>query len=157
MVIRAYSLMEPWASAVAWGLKGIETRDHDLSHRGPLAIHASKTKDRESRAFFDEVRPYFRMAGYLGSYEDLPFGRVVCLTNMTDSRPTEVLENLVNHVGEIELLFGNFTPGRRGYLLQDVRRLITPVPAKGWPGLWTWEPEEEPATVAPTWKPKGGT
>ena len=36
-----------------------------------------------------------------------------------------------------ELLWGDYTPGRFGWLLDDVRPLAEPVPCKGRQGLWT--------------------
>lgn len=40
--MKALTLWQPWASLVALGVKTIETRSWSTSHRGPLAIHASK-------------------------------------------------------------------------------------------------------------------
>jgi hypothetical protein len=37
-----------------------------------------------------------------------------------------------------ELPFGNFTPGRFGYVLANIVELSRPVPAKGMLGLWEW-------------------
>jgi len=40
--MKALSLWQPWASAIALGSKRIETRGWATSYRGPLAIHAAK-------------------------------------------------------------------------------------------------------------------
>jgi activating signal cointegrator 1 len=40
--MKALTLLQPWASLVAAGLKTIETRSWSTRYRGPLAIHASK-------------------------------------------------------------------------------------------------------------------
>jgi activating signal cointegrator 1 len=37
-----------------------------------------------------------------------------------------------------EIPYGDFTPGRYGYLLADIEALPEPVPAKGKQGLWEW-------------------
>lgn len=47
------------------------------------------------------------------------------------------------HVGEIqevehEAAFGDYTPGRFGWLLADVVKLPEPIPARGSLGLWDW-------------------
>jgi hypothetical protein len=34
---------------------------------------------------------------------------------------------------------GDFTPGRWAWLLDDVRKLDEPIPAKGHQGLWEWD------------------
>lgn len=138
MKIRCFSLTQPWASAMAYGLKSIETRDRKQSHRGQLAIHAARfdPRDSNSAAFFDEVKPYFRGAGFLGGFEDLPFGAIVALATMIDVLPAETLRERIGHT---ELLFGNYANGRYGYQFEGVGRLLTPVPARGMPGLWTWD------------------
>jgi hypothetical protein len=38
----------------------------------------------------------------------------------------------------LERAFGDFKPGRFAWVLEDVRRLVTPVPLKGRQGLWEW-------------------
>ena len=45
--MKALTLMQPWASLVAIGAKGIETRSWSTKYRGPLAIHASKRFGKE--------------------------------------------------------------------------------------------------------------
>ena len=38
-----------------------------------------------------------------------------------------------------ELAFGDYTPGRFAWILEDVRQLPEPIPAKGQLGLRHWE------------------
>jgi hypothetical protein len=38
--VKALTVWQPWASAIAEGIKTIETRSWSTRHRGPLAIHA---------------------------------------------------------------------------------------------------------------------
>jgi hypothetical protein len=38
--VKALTLHQPWATAIAEGIKTIETRSWSTSYRGPLAIHA---------------------------------------------------------------------------------------------------------------------
>ena len=40
--MKALSLWQPWASAIACGSKTVETRSWSTKYRGPLAIHAAK-------------------------------------------------------------------------------------------------------------------
>ena len=42
--MKAISLWQPWATAIAVGAKRIETRHWPTKHRGPLMIHAAKRK-----------------------------------------------------------------------------------------------------------------
>lgn len=39
-----------------------------------------------------------------------------------------------------EYVFGDYTPGRYAWILEDVKQLPEPIPAKGHQGLWNWEP-----------------
>lgn len=43
--MKAISIKQPWASLIVEGIKPIENRAMLWKHRGPLAIHASKTFD----------------------------------------------------------------------------------------------------------------
>ena len=49
--MRALTLTQPWAEAVASGLKVWETRSWQTSYRGPIAIHAAKGFPKEAREF----------------------------------------------------------------------------------------------------------
>ena len=52
---------------------------------------------------------------------------------------SERLEN--HHVRRIlgQQPYGDFTPGRYAWLLDNIKPLPEPVPAKGRPGLWEWD------------------
>ena len=39
-----------------------------------------------------------------------------------------------------QLPFGDFTPGRYAWLLEDVEAVTPPIPARGRSGLWSWTP-----------------
>lgn len=47
MRIPALSIRQPWAWLIVNGHKDVENRDWPTKFRGPLWIHAGKTKDRE--------------------------------------------------------------------------------------------------------------
>ncbi len=153
--MKALSLTQPWASLVAIGAKEIETRSWSTKHRGWLAIHAAKAMPGWAREIcFDE--PFFSAFESVGDWVpdadlptttklNLPFGAIVAVVNL-------------HHVGEIrrnppdgqpyiypkpwvvrgpELDFGDFTPGRFGWILTGGYRLKEPIPCKGALGLWT--------------------
>ena len=54
--MKAITLWDPWASAMALELKRNETRGWSTPYRGPLAIHAAKRPIRESDGVDDLVR-----------------------------------------------------------------------------------------------------
>ena len=125
--MRAISLWQPWASAIAVGVKKVETRHWKTDYRGPIAIHAAKRWDRHQREFAEIEYALGRLPARL------PFGALVAVATIKDCRPTEELEQ---EVGAIERLYGNFEPGRYGWILTDVRALPEPVPVTGRQGIF---------------------
>jgi activating signal cointegrator 1 len=186
-MMKAITLWQPWASLVALGVKTIETRSWQTSHRGPLAIHAAAKKpvedekvgdwtvhemvngtwrmflnDNEAKSLADESRP-------------LPLGAVVATCTLVDcvriwpdipmqaswNEPwSQITAGVIGANGQRYLTldtwpgfgsadgryvgdqdpYGDFTPGRYGWLLADIVPLPEPVPAKGKQGLWEWKP-----------------
>lgn len=126
--MRALSLWQPWASAVALGLKSIETRHWWTGCRGLLAIHAAKRwtlDEREDAAMFaDKFDERLRTP---------PLGCIVATAMLVDCRKTE---NLIGCISDTELAFGNYAPGRYGFILEDVRPLPRPVPWRGAQGFF---------------------
>jgi len=131
--MKAVTLTQPWATAVARGVKRIETRGWSTGYRGWLAIHAAKGWTVADREFALEAA-----FPYLGLYpEQYPRGVVVCVAKLVDVRPVEKLPR----VSVEDWLFGNFEPGRFGWVLEDVYAFGEPVPAVGKQGLWDLAPE----------------
>jgi hypothetical protein len=120
--VKAISLWQPWASAIALGLKSIETRGWSTDYRGPLAIHAAQ---RWTRAEQDFARGQ-------GLPENLPLGAVVAVANLTDVLSTEYIPT-----DRSELSWGDYGPGRFGWLLDNIHALERPVPFKGKQGFFS--------------------
>jgi hypothetical protein len=142
--MKGLSLWQPWAQLVAIGAKNIETRSWGTDHRGPLAIHATRAFPAPAKnlcmgtPFMDALM----CAGYSGTYE-LPRGAIVAVANL--HRVGEIGRRadgaVTVHGRELpiegdELAFGDYTPGRRGWVLTNVGALKVPVPCKGARGLW---------------------
>lgn len=125
--MRAISLWQPWATAIAIGLKSIETRGWQISYRGPIAIHAAKRWGPDQRSFA-EVEQW---AGRLP--ENLPLGVIVATATITDCKP---VERLRESIGAIERNYGNYDDGRFGWLLADVVALPRPIPFRGAQGIF---------------------
>lgn len=47
-MMKALSFRQPWAELVVQGRKTMDLRTYTAGHRGPLAVHASKTVEREA-------------------------------------------------------------------------------------------------------------
>lgn len=120
--MRTISLWQPWATAVAIGIKKIETRHWSTNYRGPLAIHAAKRWDGQQREFAMIEHGLGRLP------KRLPFGAVIAVCDLIDVQPTD---ELVLEIGAVEKMYGNYSAGRFGWILADVRELSEPVPFKG--------------------------
>ena len=98
--MRAISLWQPWASAIAVGAKRVETRHWSTPYRGPLAIHAAKRKVVDELIYYHSS-PNWQGAlaplGWVGMSDaklinagyGLPFGAIVATCNLIDCRPSE--------------------------------------------------------------------
>lgn len=109
--MKALTLTQFWASAVALGLKRIETRSWRTSYRGPLAIHAAAGlgpvggmkglhKQIATEPFWSAFREAF--AADLGGeryypadattvVDQLPLGAIVATCRLIDCVPTRTL------------------------------------------------------------------
>lgn len=125
--MKALTLIQPWASYIALGLKQHETRSWGTSYRGPIAIHAGKSTE----ALTLENIHY-------------PLGRILAVANLVDVRRTEETRPLTAYDRE----FGDWTPGRFAWRFENIRQLKEPITAKGTLGLWTL-PEEIVIPEAP--------
>lgn len=141
--MKAISLWQPWASAVALGLKQIETRHWWTPYRGPLAIHAAQHGAKkgycEQREFYtwqacEPLRkPY-------PTFDDLPFGAV-----LATCRLVECLRTIdVDCLSDQERAFGDYTPGRYAWVFQDIKALPAPVPFRGAQSLFEWPTDQDP-------------
>ena len=112
--MNALTICQPYAELIARCEKPIENRAWPTSYRGPLAIHAGK-----SRAWMDWGDEEF--------YPDMEFGAVIAIAELYDCvRIGNLPEQLRGH---------EHANGPWCWLLRNVRR-ITPVPYRGAQGLW---------------------
>lgn len=150
--MRAISLHQPHASAVALLSKLNETRGWATEYRGPLLIHAA-LRCVVSELQHIRVTPCWRgaLAGTpliedeTPNYKTcLPFGAIIAVCNLVDCRPTgsftlaELRTPRVLPKSEggglrawTEEDMGNFALGRFGWALRDVHAFKTPIPYKG--------------------------
>ena len=139
--MRCLSLWQPWASLVATGAKRIETRSWSTAYRGLLAIHAAKNLEPAAsrpRLASEPLRSAL-LRGGLGPGSVLPRGAVLAVARLVDVVPTEIAR--ADAVAWGELHFGDFTPGRYAWYLDQVRVLSTPIPCRGALGLWSPPPD----------------
>ena len=136
MIIPAITLWQPYASLIEVGAKRYETRGFMAPQRllgQRIAIHAAKRQitlvelDRETVcAILDAIN----RSVYLSVYR-LPRGVVVCTAFLAESLPVESVE---------PDMFGDYSPGRFAWRLDDVQPVTPHVPARGSQLIgWSWE------------------
>ena len=130
--MHALSVMQPWASLIVLGVKRIETRPWHTGFRGRLAVHASSRLPPG----FDEVvgTEAVRSALRLAPWQRLPRGVLLGTVELRDCVRVEDLD--LDAIGNAEISFGNFSPGRWVWLLADARPLAEPVPLRGRLGVF---------------------
>ena len=162
--MRALTLYQPWATAIAIGSKRIETRSWRTDYRGLLAIHASKKCDCHE---IDYMMCCWHMDAALSPLggtmtpgarhwsKILTFGAIVGVVNLVGCLPTSSFTN-----GELnakryhisnrpesgvwtENQMGDFSMGRYGWRLENPRRLLTPIPCRGYQQIWHLTSDDE--------------
>jgi hypothetical protein len=115
--MKALTICQPYADMIATGEKIIENRTWPTSYRGPIAIHAGK-----SRAWMDECDASDRPS--------MAFGAVVATAELYECVRWERLSD--------ELKERHDASGPWCWMLRNVRRIDPPVPQSGAQGLWEW-------------------
>ena len=133
--MKALTLWQPWATLVAIGAKRIETRSWSTSYRGPLAIHAARSKKGHEMYWREPFHNELKAFHYHAPTE-LPHGRIIAVCELVNILPTEEVRGIIERR---EAAFGDYGGGRFAWRLANVRRLPIEVPTKGFQGLWTWD------------------
>ena len=129
--MKALSLWQPHAQAIAVGLKPYETRDWATSYRGPIAIHAAKRLWTDTGPFHDHASKLLRERGvYRGT---MVYGAVVCTAELVDCLRVEMLRGRITAEQEF---WGNFGDGRYAFRLANVQALPSPIPWRGQQGFF---------------------
>lgn len=154
--MKALTLTEPWATLVALGKKRIETRSWSTPYRGPLAIHVARGFPRDCRDLC--LREPFRSAlGELAeqlSRGELKRGIIVAVCTLTackriligkTAKDTLLDDLYMREPDEPELSFGNYEPGRFGWILENIVACPDEIEVRGALGVW-----EVPRGLLPT-------
>ena len=153
--MKALSLYQPWATLIALGAKKIETRSWKTHYRGPLAIHATKKfpDDAVAQCFMEPFRSILTKHGYIDQkrlwFQDV-MGCIVATCNLVSIESVDAIADagpgvyrcgvkLTWPIPEPERSFGNYSRGRYMWLLDDVKPVDPPIPARGSVALWDWD------------------
>lgn len=155
-MMKAMTLYEPWATMMAIGAKKNETRGQRTAHRGEIAIHAGLNKsgcsDKATAATLEAfkrrgIEPTFSF-GYIVAVLEIFAVLSVERTFVEEYFDEAERENLIKNgqvgLNDEEWQFGNYDEGRFFYRTRNVRRLKTPIKAKGMQCIgWTVPPDIE--------------
>jgi hypothetical protein len=145
--MKVISIPQPWATLIVMGKKKIETRSWNTKYRGHLMIHASASKKAAQQ--FCEVPGTEPFINFIRHWTDLPFGAIIGQVNLIDTFP--IRDNHSNLQGispvgggfweftERETAFGDYSPGRYGWLLSNPVQFGKPVPVRGKLRLWEYD------------------
>lgn len=124
----ALSIRQPWAWAVAAGLKTVENRNWNrltagYGHRGPFAVHASQGM---TRAEYELARDYMADRGVIcPAPHELVRGAII---------GTAIVSGAVKKSTNVWFM------GPYGLLLDHARMLDLPIPCSGALGFFKWRP-----------------
>ena len=144
--MKAITIRQPWATLVVSldgsgrPLKAVETRGWKTSYRGPLAIHAGKTvPDMFFMGMGEADADAFLSAGLDGdqAIACLPYGAIVGKVTLVDCVPIEQLYGSGLDTPR-ERAFGDWRPGRYGWILANPILFKSPIHTRGKQGLWEW-------------------
>jgi ASCH domain len=116
--MKVLTISQPWAWAILVAGKDVENRGWRTSYRGPLAIHAGKTREKSWKFPRGTLKPP----------EDLVRGAIVGVVDLVD-----VVESSPSK------WFGGDS---YAWVLRDPRVLTTPIPCNGMLGLWNLSPQQ---------------
>lgn len=123
--MKAFTLWQPYAQAIALGLKKYETRSWATRHRGRIAIHCSVKPLRKE---------YKELADKYGITEKLEYGKIIVICDLTDC--ILMTDEFINQQSQTERDFGDWQVGRYAWKFKIVKILQESVPTKGYQGLW---------------------
>jgi hypothetical protein len=136
MTLSAITLTQPWASLIAIGAKTVETRSWTTPYRGPIAIHASREID------YDVCRssPFAEVLTAAGiPVTELPTRSIVAVADLLEIQRSDWFHGRVwapFAQQQLDLAFGDFSPGRFGFRLRNIRRLPRPIECRGALTIW---------------------
>ncbi|MCM1189835.1 MAG: ASCH domain-containing protein [bacterium] len=145
--MKALTIIQPWATLLASGKKRCETRSWKTNYRGEILIHAGKkdplwgismmTDDAWEKVLFA-----FGLYDDFNRFEKFPPGAIIGKANLVNCVLIDRLTaELIFKQHPEEFAFGNFTPGRYAWVMEDAVLFDKPILASGKQGLWNWEGE----------------
>ena len=156
--MRAITVKQPWAWAIAAGFKDVENRTTNWSYRGPLAIHAGRHWSRRGEgSTLIETAWRARIAASIpvaAGQPEFVTGAIIAVVDLVDIHPaidSRTSRTCCEPWGESRYVGGH---GRRRtdlvhLVLRDPRRIDPPIEHSGAQGLWTPPPDIQELLATP--------
>ena len=135
--MKAITVWQPWAGALAAGIKENETRSWATKYRGQIAIHAAMREVFDGLALIPVPTALKIKEALRCEWADMPRGAIIATGELVDC--IKITPEFVAALSPDELALGDYTLGRYAWKLANVKRLPEPIPTKGKQGLWNWE------------------
>ncbi len=131
-VMKVISIKEPWATLIKDNKKHIETRSWRTTYRGPIYIHASKSKVPST------VLNNVELMNIVGD-SHMNYGKIICRANLIDC--VYMTQEFINQMrqNEQEYICGFYEEGRYAWILSDVEELSEYIAANGHLGIWNYD------------------
>lgn len=133
--MKALTIWQPWASLMATGAKKIETRGWRTHYRGDIVICSAKRKipltERDDLYRLSQDRKLAPLADII--MNTLPLGQALAIVTLADVAPAE---QIPIEMKQSEMFYGDYSPGRFGWITTNLRRIKDPFPVKGQQGIW---------------------
>lgn len=124
--MKALTICQPYAHLIAIGDKRVENRSWPTRYRGPIAVHAGKSRKMLA-------------GGVHKRYPEMAFGAVVATAILVDCAFVgDIYDGLYDDKYPWLETQKNYISGAYCWLLDDIKR-IDPAPCKGALSLWEWE------------------
>lgn len=137
--MKAFTTYQPYAFAIAVGLKGYETRTRRTHIRGRVAVHAGKKRIDAQEVYMNAMvaaRGNEHAYHLCRKHRKEEYGAVIGTVEIIDCVP---VEEIIDKLTPLERALGDYSPGRFAWVLQNPVMFATPIPARGQQGWWNWE------------------
>ena len=142
---KVITVRQPWATLLATGKKRIETRSWKTKYRGELYIHAGIKKllhgiSEMPNGAWDRALRMIELKDVFYLCEKFPTGAVIGKVNLVSClQIDELTAALIKEQNPDEYAFGDYTPGRYAWVMEDAVLFHDPVCIPGRQGLWNWD------------------
>lgn len=129
--MKVVSIIEPWASLIKEKVKYIETRSWKTNYRGKIYIHASLKKVPKKDERINNLITLLKD-------KDFKYGHIIAEATLVDCiyMDEDFISKIKNN--NQEYICGEYSIGRYAWVLEDIKELSKPIPAKGSLGIWNY-------------------